>query len=180
VGKRRQTKPKQQDLQRNLLPLLDNNTTKALQDIIHDVINLRNELRKTHARIREETYNTIMKASTDDQQLFYRLIKQQRKTTDDRSITSLRSNGTVFDGPDEILEGWATYFEGLGQPLSEPTFDEQYRQMVETDITYIKQLCRERNPPQQPFTEQEVSKAVTSQSNQKASDSEGISAEHLK
>jgi hypothetical protein len=114
-----------------------------------------------------------MKDSTYDQQLFYRIIEQPRKTTDDRSITYLRSNGTVFDGPDEILEGWTTYFEALGKPLSEPTFDEQYKQMVETDITYIEQLCRERNPPQEPFTEQEVSQAVTSLSNKKATDSEG-------
>ena len=44
-----------------------------------------------------------------------------------------RSTGVQLkkiESPDEIRKGWAEHFQELATPLSNPKFDEQYKQMV--------------------------------------------------
>ena len=120
----------------------------------------------------------IMNAGNDSR-VFYRLIGEQRKGSN-TLLQTLVVNGTELESPDEIRKGWAEHFQELATPLSNPKFDEQYKQMVDADVHVIEQICKEESSPIDSVSVREVKTALKRLNNNKAVDIMGLTAEHFK
>ena len=120
----------------------------------------------------------IMNAGNDSR-VFYRLFEEQRKGSN-TLLQTLVVNGTELESPDEIRKGWAEHFQELATPLSNPKFDEQYKQMVDADVQVIEQICKEESSPTDPVSVKEVKTALKRLNNNKAVDIMGLTAEHFK
>ena len=64
--------------------------------------------------------------------------------------------------------------------MSNPRFDEQYKQMVDADVQVIVQICKEESSPIDPVSVKEVKTALKRLNNNKAVDIMGLTAEHFK
>ena len=117
--------------------------------------------------------------ASDDSRVFYKLIGEQRKGSN-TLLQTLVVNGKERESPDEIRTGWAEHFQELATPLSNPRFDEKYKQMVDADVEVIEQICKEDNIRMDPITEKEVKAALKRLNNNKAVDVMGLTAEHFK
>jgi ribosomal protein L31 len=142
--------------------------------------NFRKELRRTDARIREEQYTKIMNASSNDNQLFYQLIRNQRTKKREKHTSVLIVNSQTYEGDDEVTKGWAKYFEQLGKPQESKYFNTEYRDQVTKDVDLLEAIAHHCKIDPTPFSTKEVADAIKVMTNNKAADSKGIMAEHLK
>jgi hypothetical protein len=141
---------------------------------------LRREQRRTHSRIDDDRYNSIMLASKNkDQKTLANLINSQRNTRS-TNTNSLMVDDLLHEGPQEVLEGWAKYQTKLGSPTESTWFDSHHLATVDTDVKSILDICWSSKDKPTPYTEMEVAIAISSMKTGKVSDSYGISAEHLK
>ena len=76
---------------------------------------LRQKLQQAAARIRENKYNDIMESADFNQQLFYKLIREQRTTRSDQTDTIIIDD-MVLSEDECILNGWNTHFQQLSTP----------------------------------------------------------------
>ncbi|MCG7892397.1 MAG: reverse transcriptase family protein, partial [Candidatus Thiodiazotropha endolucinida] len=152
--------------------------TESVQKMKLAKKDLRKEQRQEAARIRREKAEEIM-AAENDSRVFYKLIRQQRKSSNPQ-LQTLTVNDVDRETPEEMRQGWATHFQTLATPLDNPSFDKQYKQMVDADVECIESMCREENSPIAPITESEVRTAMKRLNNNKAVDIMGLTSEHYK
>ena len=117
--------------------------------------------------------------SVGDDRLFYQLIRRQR-ATNSAPTEILRVDGEIIDNPEMILDAWATYFQDLATPKSDPNFDTKFLERIEKDVTTISSLCTASNHQHMQITTQETMRALKSLKNNKAPDITGLMAEHIK
>ena len=112
-------------------------------------------------------------AHENDKDLFYKLIKQQRKSQYS-GITTMD-----FEGDTLQTEGWANYFEKLANPKPNSDYDESFKNS--RDLIFLLLKGQEPNgPTEEPTTITQTANHIKSLKNGKAADLCGISAEHLK
>lgn len=70
-----------------------------------------------------EKNERIMSSDASDRE-FYRLVREQRKTSDP-SLQFLTVNGKILESTDDICNGWATQFAHLATPLENENFDQE-------------------------------------------------------
>jgi hypothetical protein len=140
---------------------------------------LRRTIRINRADSRNNLYNKIMESGDDNQNLMYKLIAKQRHTNSQLGSV-LRVNGQLITDPDQVLEVWAEHYEQLGTPLQVPHFNDEYKKNVEYEVDTIQMVLSRLDMKSEPFTTEETINAIKKLNNNKASDSEGVSAEHLK
>jgi hypothetical protein len=141
---------------------------------------LRQIQRQYQARKKVSRIEKIAEASMYDQNNFYKLVKAQR------SIRDKLTNKITFGGKtweeNSIVEGWATYFEELAAPKTKPTFDDDYKRSTALKVVTLEQIApllnKDNIAPR--VEEEQVSKAIHSMKNNKAADSQGITAKHFK
>ena len=75
---------------------------------------LRKEQRKEAAKKRKDKVEEIMK-SKNDPKVFYKLIKNQRKSSNTQ-LHTLVVGSKECETQDQIREGWATHFQQLATP----------------------------------------------------------------
>ena len=117
--------------------------------------------------------------SKNDPKVFYKLIKNQRKSSNTQ-LHTLVVGSKECETQDQIREGWATHFQQLATPLENPRFDQSYKQLVDADIEAIENLCKEECSPMEPVTESEVATALKRLNNNKAVNIMGLTSEHFK
>lgn len=140
---------------------------------------LRKAQRQENARKRTQHHNTIMQASENDDELFYRLIRIQRghHFNDDEMMVDDR----IICDPDEIREEWANYFEDLSHPAPNVNFDNLYKDLVDEDHIVLQNLMHTLSKQEDcSVTPAEVCAAIKKLNNKKAPDKAGIQSEHLK
>ena len=85
-----------------------------------------------------------MSSSQNNCKLFYTLINTQRSNPDTETST-LKIHDHVLKDPEDIFNGFATYFEELDKPKADsPNFKEDHRVNVESDTAILEesaQLC---------------------------------------
>ena len=140
--------------------------------------NLRKTQRLAEARIRNENVERIMASSGNDKE-FYCLIKQQRKTQDS-SLPFLTVENKVLDSPEDICEGWATYFQDLATPSVNENFDDDLKELYSGDTEHILNICNKMNQHISPATLEEVQYAIKRLKTNKAADYMDLTSEHLK
>ena len=144
---------------------------KIIKKLLRKEQNIENAIRRE--RIAEE----IMQSHEHDQHTFHKLIRKQRKTPLS-SPTELMVNGKVYE--ENFIDAWTEHFSNLAVPKSNPHFDEQYKEQVETDVKAIHNLCENISTHHVPITKFEVSKAIDELKNKKAKDEDGLVSENLK
>lgn len=140
---------------------------------------LRSGQRQNEAVARNHKYTKIMSARENDDKLFYKLISEQRK--DGHTNTNhLVVDNQHLTSPNEIREGWATYFEELATPEITNVSDDKYDRQVEIDRLVMEDIAMRSNNPDIVINTTEVSETIESLRNGKAADNMNISSEHLK
>ena len=140
--------------------------------------NIRKEQRREAARRRDLQIESIM-AAENDPKTFFRLVRNQRKTTREQTDKLIVEGNTCETG-EEICKAWASHFQKLALPLENENFDNEYKLLVDMDIESITAICEAESKSIDPVTEQEVTKALRKLKNNKAADSMGLCSEHLK
>ena len=138
---------------------------------------LRREQRIQNAILREDNQERLMRACFDDTQLFYKLIRQQRKTPQ-TNTSEIEVDGILYK--ENILEGWTEHFSSLAQPLEDPFFNEEYNILVQEDCQIISLICSKIQSLHIPITTGEIDEAIQKLKNNKAKDETGLVSEHLK
>ena len=140
---------------------------------------LRSSQRKEHAMQRIDEYNTIMKASSEDEVLMYKMIRRHRNTSKTMQ-SDLLVDGELVTNPDEVRSVWADHFEKLATPQDDEVFNDKFRSEIDSSVAAIKvistYLAQETTDP---FSADEVRSAVSRLKKKKASDLENLCAEHI-
>ena len=137
--------------------------------------NLRSVMRHEENERRLNLFSELMTKLND--KAFFRLINQNREP-------GAREGAIVVDGqpifdPQDQCQAWARYFSQLAVPSTEPHFDQEYLERVESEVALIDLLsdeCKSDNP----FTVEEVCKAINNLNTGKAADEDGLCAEGIK
>ena len=124
-------------------------------------------------------YRDIMNASSEDKQLFYRLIKIQREGKT-RKLSKLIIDDLHLQEDDKIREGWATYFTNLSMAKNDPNFDIDYKYHVDSDIAIIEELAAAESDRSIELNLENLGKIIYEMKNGKSPDGDGIMSEHLK
>ena len=87
-------------------------------------------------------------------------------------------DGNVYEGPQEICQGFARYFKDLGKPKVSSSFYEDHRVNVEADVAILqeKYLHQEQTTF---LTISQVTQAVKDLNSGKVPDADCIAGEHL-
>ena len=78
-------------------------------------------------------------AKSHDVQLFHKLIRKQRGNLTNY-IDELHVVEDVYKGED-VLPGWFKHFSELSTTSDNPSFDEDYHNLVLQDLTEIEDIC---------------------------------------
>ncbi|MEW8547096.1 MAG: hypothetical protein AB2693_26575, partial [Candidatus Thiodiazotropha sp.] len=148
------------------------------QQMKHCKRKLRKTQRQAEAKRRVENSERIMASSGNDKE-FYRLIKLQRKTQDSQ-LPFLTVNNKILDSPEDICEGWATYFQDLATPSLSENFDNTVKESYAEDTEHILKICTQMNQNIPPATLEEVQHAILRLKSNKAADYMDLTSEHLK
>ena len=156
----------------------ENQDHPARQRMIEAKQLLRKEQRLEAAKQRNARIEDIM-SSDNSSSTFFKLVNNQRKSSN-AQLHSLNVNGKVCETDEDIREGWATHFQKLATPLESECFDEDYKELVDLDVSVITKLCETEDRPVFPVNEKEVVAALRKLKNNKAVDVMGLTAEHFK
>ena len=78
------------------------------------------------------------------------------------------------------MRGWFEHFESLATPSEKPDFDENYRRLVDLEVSEIMDMCSRLNKSSTELvTKQQVKEAINSLNRGKAADIYGLTAEHF-
>ena len=91
----------------------------------------------------------------------------------------IRKNKVVHDLPN-VLKTWKDHFEKLCKPKTDMSFDEIHYTKVCNDVNRFKNLTDTGDLLNDPFTENEVSKAISKLHLRKACGYDGVSSEEIK
>ena len=124
-------------------------------------------------------YQEIADSSKNDNKLFHCLINKQRRSPSS-TINELKVNGRICSTTEEICVGFGEHFASLAIPAENVKFDPVYQQQMTVDNVIIQYLCESYPSAISPTSETEIRKVIKSLNSNKAADSSGITAEHLK
>ena len=141
---------------------------------------LRSLQRRLEATIRNDKYQKIMELNENNDAEFFRLVRQQRDTSNS-ICSSLNFNNVTLNDDVEVREAWADYFEDLSTPTDHENFDNTHKTNVMNDLENLTNLYCDYNENNiSDVTEDEVRKTISSFKNRKSPDEENIAAEHFK
>ncbi len=133
------------------------------------------------AKSRCQLYKQIMETKGRDDKLMYKLIAKQRGY-DRQHCKGLRVDNKLVTERGAVLKAWASHFHTLGKKVDKPHFDKCHRERVSKVKDCIENVVKHTKPftDTRPITVDEVSNAVSKLNTNKAADSKGLTAEHLK
>lgn len=133
---------------------------------------LRSQQRTAAAFERLHKHESIMAASENDHNLFFQLIKQQRRDGNkSSSVINFK-----FDPENNNLQihNWAKYYQDLATPKDLPHFDKRNQQLIDLKLSVLEHFASS-DPPIQ-VSENQVKNYIKSLKNNKACDPFGVSA----
>ena len=113
------------------------------------------------------------------------MVNSRRKTKRSTSGSEIQFDGNPVKDPDEITDGWCTYFTNLYKFTEDSSFDENFRKHVDTEINRIIS-CDNSSYQQSPsilsccLTFEELESAIKSLPLNKAPGQDNITYEHIK
>ena len=139
---------------------------------------LRREQRQHHASKRAHQYAKLMQASSEDDQLFFNIIRKHRRVHKTEG-TELLVNGATVVNKEEVKEAWADHFESLATPANNVNFDEDFKKEIDEGMSTINSLLSNSPANISPISHEEVARAIGKLKRNKAADIEGLCAEHI-
>ena len=76
--------------------------------------------------------------------LFHRLVNKQCDKLS-ACVSELHVGDEVFRTEQDILIGWLQHFKTLASPITEPSFDNSYKNLTEMELREIIDLCQNAN-----------------------------------
>lgn len=125
---------------------------------------------------RRRLYSQINKASSRDQKLFHKLLRRQRTTHQPNVV--LKVDGRELHDPGDISQAYRNHFEKLATPLESPHFSDELLNSALKDLVLV-QACLTNDTASDDVEEKSVSAAIRSLNRGKATDNQGVTAEHL-
>jgi len=119
-----------------------------------------------------------MSASERDNNLFFRLIKNQRSTSS-QFTQVLQANDKEACTPEDINLVFKDHFAKLAKQSNHPTFNEDHDKLVNLDAETIVNICENDEVTIQPVTSVEIAKIISSLKRRKSGDVDQLTAEHL-
>ena len=96
-------------------------------------------------------------------------------------LTIIIVNDVHLQEDDKIREGWDDYFTKLSTATNDPSFDQDYKAQLDSDIFNIKKLASQEKELAITFELENLFETIHEiKKNGKSPDGEGIIAEHLK
>ena len=139
---------------------------------------IRKQIRTERAIDKSRFYNKLM--ATPDTSFFYKLIKRNTGKGKSQVQTTIIDKNIEIENPVRQTETFAEYYEQLAVPSEDPSFNDEFLDLCRSRCTLIEQLADTCPDPVEPFTSNEVEKAIHNLNNNKAADEYGITAEHVK
>ena len=139
---------------------------------------LRSAQRRERARRMSKYYNKLLEVSNTDSRKFFGLISKQRNKTTNKAGNLIVDDILITDDS-ELLTLWGKHFSNLATPTDTDCFDKSYNEQMDLNIQRLSEQIQTGKLTIK-ITELEVIEAIRSLKNNKAADSTGISAEHLK
>ena len=119
-----------------------------------------------------------MSASERDNNLFFRLIKNQRSTSS-QFTQVLQANDKEACTPEDINLVFKDHFAKLAKQSNHPTFNEDHDKLVNLDAETIVNICENDEVTIQPVTSVEIAKIISSLKRRKSVDVDQLTTEHL-
>ena len=137
-----------------------------------------------------EQQNKILDLNTNNPKEFWRKINELGPTSKpkDIPIEIIKSDGTVSNQLEDVLQKWKNDYEKLFAENVNPSFDEAFLQDVKTEneLSEANMFTSNTTPPEgidimnDPISIQEVAKAVAAAKNDKAAGCDGLPSEVYK
>ena len=138
----------------------------------------RSVTRRTTALSREKFYSCIMETHSASDKMFFNLVNQQRQNHSHDGL-QLEVDGNIISDRETVLKAWRLYFAKLSTPSSNPIFDDSYHDAMLEDLSRIEDITSHKPACESPITSIEVMLAIKKLNRGKATDPNGLSAEHL-
>jgi len=81
----------------------------------------------------------IIDARSNDTALFYKIINQRTGRLT-RFIDELQVDGSTYQTPEYILNGWSIHFGQLAKTSTAENFDNDYLKLMEQEMDVIMQI----------------------------------------
>ena len=140
---------------------------------------LRQHLRITQAKRRNDEIEKILNASDDNKKLFFSIINTQRQSSSSRT-SELILDDITYTTEEDICKAWRLHFAKLATPHPLPSYDKEYTQQVYHDYLVLETATFNEPITKIQFTYKELLSAINALNTGKAPDAYGLAAEHLK
>ena len=137
---------------------------------------LRQAQRQMRWRVRKQNYERLMQANEEDSDLFHAIIKSQRSSQQCNTV-ELRLDNHLYTN--DLTVAWDKHFGRLATPSQDENFTENRQQIARMNVKIISEMTKEATLPIE-ITKKEVLEAVNSLKKNKAADTFGLTAEHLR
>jgi hypothetical protein len=137
---------------------------------------LKRSIRIAVAKLRECEKEAIMEATSNNMEMFHKLIQRNRKKGNE-FIQDLSMNSITYSGQNEVIQGIKEHFSKLATLDKNQLHRNKYHQLVEKEIVYINEMTK--NQPIQPITEKELKDAINSINRRKSADYYNITIDHF-
>uniref|UniRef100_A0A8W8LUB3 WSC domain-containing protein n=1 Tax=Magallana gigas TaxID=29159 RepID=A0A8W8LUB3_MAGGI len=126
-------------------------------------------------------YRDLDTAAECDIRLFWKLVKKQKKRTSRTYPEIHGDDGAIFKDPEGVAEAFAMYYEKIYTPSEDDTFDEHFRQFIESKYRHIEEECTKvsGNIPGGPITTDDLSPVVNNLKRRKSPGPDRITYEHI-
>ena len=137
------------------------------------------ELKRMGKNYDNEQLQNVMSSIGLDHKYFWRALKRSRSTHSSKSLAIRNDKERVVHDLDEVLEVWRSHFAKLCTPKNDPNFDKEHYNMVNSEVSNLRDSSDVDNFLKDPFTIEEVKCALKKLHKRKAPGVDGISTEHV-
>ena len=139
----------------------------------------RRELKRVQKDYDRKQVQEIVSSAECDRNKFWKLVKQARQTKQSGTLSIKDRKGKVLHNIEDIVESWRDHFSHLSKEKTDPKFDNEHHAHV---TRKVEEWYREKdgdNFLEEPFSEEELKKAIKRLNKGKAAGCDSVSAEHL-
>ena len=141
--------------------------------------NFRRELKKVQRVFEKKQVQDLIISAECDRNKFWKLVKNARQTKQSNTISIKNKQGKVVHEVAEVVEVWRDHFSRLCKAKPDPNFDSVHYDHVSNKV---REWYSERDTDvflEEPFSVDELFKAVKRLNKGKAAGCDSITAEHL-
>ena len=137
------------------------------------------ELRRLDRCYENQQVKRVIESASADRNVFWKLPKRQRSPTGARVLAIRNQHDEVVYEIDKVPEVWRHHFESLSTPKEDRAFDHEHFVHVNDKVNELNGMSDGDQFLDEPFTIEEVVRAISKLHPKKACGDDGISTEHI-